>query len=165
MKATKLVLAMTLLAGLTLPAWAEKNYTGPRPAKADVPYLQHADHLIEVEAGTAQETHAKDSSLYTVNGATATARTPVPEPIFLFQSDRVNPEHLTLYKMAIKDGQRTLAISDHPGNRKNGPKPVFILVTPLAPRLFKVEVNEILESGEYCLSPEGSNTVYCFSEY
>jgi hypothetical protein len=29
----------------------------------------------------------------------------------------------------------------------------------------KVEVNEPLENGEYCLSPEGSNAVFCFSEY
>jgi hypothetical protein len=26
-------------------------------------------------------------------------------------------------------------------------------------------VNEPLENGEYCLSPEGSNAVFCFSEY
>ena len=31
---------------------AEK-YTGPRPPKADIPYLMHADNLIETEVGKA----------------------------------------------------------------------------------------------------------------
>jgi hypothetical protein len=35
----------------------------------------------------------------------------------------------------------------------------------LEPGLYRVEVNEPLEDGEYCLSPEGSNDVFCFSEY
>jgi len=26
-------------------------------------------------------------------------------------------------------------------------------------------VNEVIDNGEYCLSPEGSNQVFCFTTY
>jgi hypothetical protein len=29
-------------------------------------------------------------------------------------------------------------------------------------KVFKIRVDESLESGQYCLSPEGANTVFCF---
>ncbi|MCX7602464.1 MAG: hypothetical protein N2036_00165, partial [Bryobacteraceae bacterium] len=62
-------------------------------------------------------------------------------------------------------GSRTLTFPEGGRRRKDGPKPVFLLVTMLEPGLYRVEVNEPLEDGEYCLSPEGSNDVFCFSEY
>jgi hypothetical protein len=31
--------------------------------------------------------------------------------------------------------------------------------------LYWIEVNEYLENGEYCLSPQGSQAVYCFQVY
>ena len=85
--------------------------------------------------------------------------------MFLFQSDKINPERLSLFKMESKSGQRTLSLPADPRRRKDNARPLFILVTPLENRLFKVEVNEPLDNGEYCLSPEGTNTVFCFSEF
>jgi hypothetical protein len=38
-----------------------------------------------------------------------------------------------------------------------------MLVTALDKGLFKLEVNEYLPNGEYCLSPDGTNQVFCFT--
>ena len=67
--------------------------------------------------------------------------------------------------MVTRSGQRTVSFAADPRKRKDGSRPIFILVTAVDNRLFKVEVNEPLDNGEYCMSPEGSNTVFCFSEY
>ncbi|HAX45002.1 MAG: hypothetical protein M9913_22250 [Bryobacteraceae bacterium] len=152
----------TLLAGATLLA-AQSRYDGPRPERADLPYLLHARTLLETEAGEAKQSTDKRFTLYTVAGATSPARTPVPEPIFIFKSDRINADRLTLYKMTVEKGARVIRFPDRPG--KNSPKPVYLMVTPLEKGLFKVEVNEPIEDGEYCLTPEGVNTVYCFTTY
>lgn len=157
-----------LAAGLLLPAaWAQsqRKYDGPRPPKPDVPFLLHAGKLVELEIATATESQAKDGALYTVSGATSSARTPVPEPIMLFQSDKINPDKLTLFRMESRGGQRTLLLPAPGKRKKDSAQPIFMLVNPLAPGLFRVEVNEVIQDGEYCLSPEGSNQVFCFTAY
>jgi len=157
-------LLAALLAIAPAAAQAPKKYTGPRPPKADVPYLLHATRLIETEKNSAAETKTKEGTLYTVSGAESPVKTPVPEPIFLFRSEKINPDSLAMYRMTPRGGNRTLLIPEQGRRRRDGPKPIFLLVTPLEPGLFRVEVNEPLEDGEYCLSPEGSNDVFCFSE-
>lgn len=157
-------LAVLLLALLPAAAQAPRKYSGPRPEKPDLPYLLHASKLIPIETGVATESKIKEGTLYTVPGAESPVKTPVPEPIFLFRADRINPERLALYRMTPRGGQRTLLFPESGRRRRDGPRPVFLLVTPLEPGLFRIEVNEPLEDGEYCLSPEGSNDVFCFSE-
>ncbi|MEJ5369827.1 MAG: hypothetical protein WHT08_16050 [Bryobacteraceae bacterium] len=159
--------ALAVLALLPIPATAQssRKYAGPRPEKADVPYLLHATRLIEVEKSVATESKTKDGTLYTVPGAQSPVKTPVPEPIFLFKSEKINPESLSLFRMVPQGGNRTLLFPPQGKRRKDGPRPVFVLVTMLEPGLYRVEVNEPLEDGEYCLSPDGSNDVFCFSEY
>jgi hypothetical protein len=157
-----------LAAGLLLPqAWAQspRKYDGPRPPKPDVPFLLHAGKLVELEVSTATETQTKNGTLYTVPGATSPARTPVPEPIMLFESGRINPDKLSLFRMESRGGQRTLLLPAPGKRKKDSARPIFMLVNPLAPGLFRVEVNEVIEDGEYCLSPEGSNQVFCFTAY
>lgn len=156
---------LVFLATLPAAAQAPKKYTGPRPPKADVPYLLHATKLIETEKSEATETKTKEGTLYSVPGAESPVKTPVPEPIFLFRSEKINPDSLALYRMTPRGGSRTLLFPEQGRRRRDGPKPVFLLVTPLEPGLFRIEVNEPLEDGEYCLSPDGSNDVFCFSEY
>lgn len=146
-------------------ASAQKKYTGPRPPKPDVPFLLHAGKLTETEVATAQEGQSKDGPTYTISGATSPARTPLPEPIFLFQSEKINPDRLTLYKLDVKGGSRTLVLPNPGKRKKDGPRPLFVMVTPLTAGLFRVEVNEVIDNGEYCLSPEGSNQVFCFTTY
>jgi len=159
--------AVPLLLLLSVPAAAQssRKYTGPRPDKADVPYLLHASRLIELEKSVATESKTKDGTLYAVPGAESPVKTPVPEPIFLFKAGTINPESLSLFRMVPRSGSRTLQFPPEGKRRKDGPRPVFVLVTMLEPGLYRVEVNEPLQDGEYCLSPEGSNDVFCFSEY
>jgi len=160
---TRRVLFLLLCA--LLPALAQKKYTGPRPEKADVPYLLQAGKLTEAEVGMAMEASGKDASLYSVPGPASPVRTPVPEPVFLFKADTINPDKIALYKMDTKTGNRTVSFALTKKKKGESGRPIFLMVTPLSPGLFKIEVNEVLENGEYCMSPEGSNKVFCFAEY
>jgi hypothetical protein len=44
-------------------------------------------------------------------------------------------------------------------------RPIRLNVTRLDENLYKIEVDEILENGEYSLSPVDSNQVFCFQIY
>lgn len=153
-------LGIALLSG---PALSQSKYAGPRPEKADMVYLQHVDKLIETETGQAVQSEEKNKTVYRVAGASSPVRTPMAEPVFLFRSEKINPDKLAMYKMAVEGGQRVLTFPSKPG--KDSPKPIYIVVSPLDRGLFKIEVNEFIDDGEYCLSPEGSNAVFCFSTY
>ncbi len=150
-----------LAAGLVL---AQAKYSGPRPPKPDVPFLLVLDKLTEIESGMATQADGKNEATYSVNGATSPVRTPMAEPIFLFQSEKINPETLSLFKMNVSGGKRTISIPS--GRRaKNAPRPISFLTTPLGGGLFRIEVNEFIDNGEYCFSPDGSNQVFCFTTY
>ena len=157
-------LALLVLAAAGVSGQTKKSYDGPRPVKADVPYLLEAGRLTEVESSEAQQKDEKDAVVYTVPGSTSPTRTPMPEPIFLFKSDRINPERLSLYRMESKGGNRVISISTR-GKAKSSQKPVFLMVNRLEAGLYRVEVNEYIENGEYCLTPEGSNKTFCFTTY
>jgi hypothetical protein len=165
MKITRLTTPLLAAALLMAPsALAQRNkYDGPRPEKEDLPYLLHARTLVETEAGEAQMAKEKNATVYTVAGATSNARTPVPEPIFLLRAAKLNPDRLSLYKMTVEKGARVIRFPERPG--KNTPKPVFLMVTALDKGLFRIEVNEPIENGEYCLTPDGDNAVFCFTTY
>jgi hypothetical protein len=157
-----LVVALGCVCSGWLAAEDEK-YSGPRPPKPDLPYLVHADNLIPTEAGEAREDrHGKSDAVYTISGAASPARTPLAEPIFLFESDKIAPESLQLFRLEAKGGNREVVM----GKRKSG-HPLHLAVKPLGGRLYRIEVNEGLglENGEYSLSPESSNTVFCFAVY
>ena len=157
-------LASTLLVALVAPAQSQKKYDGPRPAKSDVPYLLHARSLVELEASDAKEEKQKNDSRYTLPGASAKARTPLMEPIFLLQADKLIPEKLACYKLDVKNGQRELMISARP--KRNDPaRPRRLTVTQVGDKLFRIEVAEALDNGEYVLTPEGSNQSFSFSIY
>jgi hypothetical protein len=141
----------------------EEKYTGPHPPKPDVPYLMHANTLIETEVGEAREQqHGKNDVTYFINGASSPARTPLAEPIFIMDSEKITPESLQLYRLEVKNGNREVAMS-----RKRNAHPLRLMVTRLDNRLYRIEVNEGLglENGEYSLSPSGANTVFCFAVY
>jgi hypothetical protein len=154
---------MTAVLALILVAQAPK-YSGPVPAKSDLPCLLHADKLVELEPGTAQEEKKKDDTLYTVPGAGATqARTPMAEPIFVVKAEKLVPDRMALYKLEVRNGRREVLIPRVP--KRNSTRPIRTLATRLSNGLFKIEAQEFLENGEYCLSPDGSNQVFCFSVY
>ena len=140
-----------------------QTYTGPRPPKPDVPYLKHADNLLATEVAEAKEEKRKDDILYVVAGANSSARTPLASPIFLFQSDKILPDKLQLYKLDTKNGRREILMSP---KKKQGAVPIRIQVTRLSSdNLYKIEVEESLENGEYSLSPQGSDQVFCFQVF
>jgi len=144
--------------------WAQK-YSGPVPEKADVPYLLHADNLVETEVTQAREEKRRDETLYRVPGASSPARTPLAEPVFLLRSEKIGPESLELYRLEVKGGNREVVFQDK--RRRGGPRPFRLVVTRLAERLYRIEVSENLglENGQYSLTPSGSNEVFCFEVY
>jgi hypothetical protein len=142
-------------------AVSAQKYDGPRPPKPDLPYLKHAENLIPTDAADAKEEHKKDDILYIIAGANATARTPLTSPVFILQADKLVPDRLQLYKLDSKNGRREILF-----NPKKPPKALHVEVTRLTPdKLYKLEVEDALEAGEYSLSPEGSNQVFCFQVF
>jgi hypothetical protein len=155
-----LVRALWLGLAAALLAAAQK-YDGPRPSKPDVPYLKHADTLLPTEVASAKEDKKKDDILYTIDGITSGARTPLASPIFLMQAAKVAPDKLALYRLDVKNGHREILFP-----AKKHPEAIRIVVTKLTPDgLWKIEVDESLEPGEYSLSPEGSTQVFCFQVF
>ena len=98
------MLRQILLVGVAVvcAAFAQK-YDGPRPPKPDVPFLKHADNLVATEVAQAKEEKRKDDTVYTIEGASSSAKTPLAEPIFLFQSEKLHPDKLQLFKLDNKN--------------------------------------------------------------
>jgi hypothetical protein len=158
------LVALVALIPAAAPLIAAEKYTGPRPPQADLLYLVHAENLIPLEAAEAkQESGKKDDTIYFVNGPASSARTPVPEPIFLLRSEKVVPDKLELYRMDTKNGRREITMSKN--KRRGGPRPLHLNVTRLEGNLYRVEAGETLENGQYSISPTDSNQVFCFEEY
>jgi len=141
-----------------------KPYKGPRPEKADVPYLLHASNLMETESTEAKEEKRKDETAYVVEGASSPARTPLAEPIFLIRIEKLLPEKLELYKLTVKNGRREIVFPDNPRKRREI-RPVHTVMSKLEEGLYRIEANEGLENGEYSLTPAGSNQVFLFQIY
>jgi hypothetical protein len=155
---------LPVLMMLASAALAADKYSGPRPPKTDLVYLMHADTLIPTEALEAkEESGKKDDTTYTVPGAGSAARTPLAEPIFLIDADKVLPERLELYRWEVKNGHRELAMSK--GRKRGGTRALHVSVTRLDGKLYKVEASEPLENGQYSLSPSDSNHVFCFEVF
>jgi hypothetical protein len=151
-----------LLAAAPLPSQSTaKSKSGlPDPPKKDVPYIIHADNLLETESGEAKEETRKDEQIAWVPGPAAAVKTPLAGPEFLLESETIPPNRLQLYKMDSKDGRREVVLM-----RKKKPvaRPLILSVFRVHDKLFKIRVDESLETGEYCLSPDGSNAVFCFA--
>lgn len=152
-----------LLLGALLGAF-QRDYSGPVPPKPDVPYLLHADNLVETEVSEARESKRSRDQVYTVPGATSPARTPLAEPIFLLRTEKLAANDLELYRLETRGGNREIVF---PQNKKRAPRPFRLVVTRLADKLYRIEVSENLglENGEYSLTPRGSNQVFLFTVY
>jgi len=148
---------------LSIGALAQSKYSGPRPPKPDLPYLVHADNLVPTEAGEAREQKGKKEEItYIVSGANSPVKTPLSSPILLFESQEVSADKLRLYKLESKNGQRQVSFSPR---KKQSAQPILIDVKPLGPSLYRIEVEDTLPAGEYVLSPEESNKVFCFAVF
>ena len=149
---------LLISAGALMLAGAEK-YTGPVPPKPDIPYLLHASNLIETESGSARQ----EKNTAVISGASSPARTPLAEPLFIIDARNISPERLELARLEVKGGNREVTFSG--GRRRGGARFLHLAVTPLGGHLYKIEVDEPLENGEYALSPAGDNRVFCFEIY
>jgi hypothetical protein len=157
------LLALPLLAITVLPAAEEENASGlPTPEKSDVPYLIHATNLVELEQSTANEETQKNDQLYWVAGANSPVQTPLAGPQFLFKSDEINPRDFQLYGFESKNGRREVVIRK---KKKMVATPHFVSVFDAGPGLHRVRVDATLTNGEYCLTPNGSNAVFCFAVF
>jgi hypothetical protein len=156
---------LPVLLVLAAAAWAADRYDGPRPPKPDLLYLVHADNLIPTEAAEAKDESKKDETTYTMPGVSSPARTPLAEPIFLIDADRVAPDRLELYRWEVKNGRRELSLSKARRKNSNNAKALHLAVTRVDGNLYRVEASEPLENGEYSISPTDSNRVFCFEVF
>jgi hypothetical protein len=142
--------------------WAQGKYSGPRPPKKDIPYLLQADKLIQTELQEATTSTTKEGKLYSVAGATSFARTPLPEPIFLFSPDKIRADQMGLYRFEVKDGRRQIISGKH---RSEDDPDLRITLRPLDAGVYRIEASQMLDPGEYSLSPEGAQMAFCFTVY
>lgn len=157
----RLPIVTAALVLVALPAIAAERYTGPRPPKPDIPYLAHADNLVPTDEAMATTETRKDATYALIDGDTSSAKTPLSEPIFIIQTDKISAEKLEAYKLEVKNGKREVLITHK--KAKNVPRPVFLAITRLDERLYRVEVDEPLENGEYTLTPQGSDVTFSFT--
>jgi hypothetical protein len=151
-----------LLLGAAWMSCGEK-YDGPVPPKTDLPYLLHAKTLTETEAAKARDQSRKNETAYIIAGTSSPAKTPLAEPIFILDARQISPEHLELFQLEVKDGNREVSVSTK--GHKGSSRIFYLRVTPLGEHLFRIEASEPLENGEYALTPEGDNRVFCFEVY
>jgi hypothetical protein len=149
---------MLPLIALSIAAAQAPKYNGPVPPKADLPYLKHAANLSPTESIEFKEDKGKDDIVYTAAGEKSSAKTPLALPIFLIKAEKLNPERLLMYRLESKEGHRQITASG-----KKRADVIHVIVTRLtADGLFRLEVSDGLESGEYVLSLEGTNQGFCF---
>jgi hypothetical protein len=154
---------MTILLATCWAVLFAQKYAGPRPPKPDIPYLLHADSLVATEVSEAKEQPKKDEITYVIGGASSPAKTPLASPILLILADKIAPDRLQLYKLESKGGQREVLFAR---KKKQTARPIRIEVSKVsADNIYRIEVDESLENGEYSLTPEGSNQVFCFQVY
>ena len=122
---------------------AAQTYTGPTPAKPDLPYLLHADTLIPTESQEARQSNTKDGITYTLAGAASPVRTPLASPAFVLQSDKLEAEKLQLYLLRSAGTHREITFS----RKKKPPESYTFEVKSLGNHLYRLEVNESLPRG------------------
>ncbi len=134
----------------------------PSPGKADVPYLIHATNLIETEQSEAKEEERKDEFLFVIPGAASGVKTPLAGPEFLLRTENLDPGEIQLFRLESKNGRRELLYRK---KKKILADPLHVSVFPVSEGLVKIRVDESLPAGEYSLTPNGSNAVFCFAVY
>jgi hypothetical protein len=150
------ILLVTALAG-------QQKYTGAPPAKQKIPYLVQAGKLVETETTTAFQIINNDLITYVISGEKSTVRTPVASPIFVIESSGITDvEKLRLFRLEAQDGHRTVTFHN---KSKRGAMPLRIQITPVSGSLFQIEVVDSLSPGEYALTPDGANDVFCFQVF
>ena len=155
------MIAILILNAVT-PVAAQDKYTGPEPPKKNIPYIVHADTLIETEGKTAIQSTKKDQTTYTIAGDKSTARTPLASPLFVVEADTIDPQKLQLFRLEVKNGHREVTFHT---KSKGGAMPLTLDISKIAGTLFQLRVVDSLDRGQYSLSPDGTNDVFCFAVF
>ena len=139
--------------------------TVPDPPKADLPYLLMAQDLVPTEAFDAKTEKSKEGkkdaeTTYWVPGEHSSAKTPLASPIFVMKEDTLAVERLAVYPFEIKNGRREITFS-----RKKQTKPYTLTLKKLGDALYRLEIDQSLPPGEYAMTPNGADQVYCFAVY
>ena len=163
MRRVVLAASCLLIVLIPLTLLAEMPYFGPKPEKEDHPYLILGDRIVETEELEASQTEAKKRSVYSVPGTSSPVKSPLAEPAFLFKPGSIRAEAVQLYPMKVEKGNRTITFHTKP--KKDDPRPVPLMYHAQKDGTVIIEANQYLENGEYCLSPQGVNTVFCFQVY
>ena len=155
------ILPLLCTAMAAMAAANAQKYVGPTPPRPDLPYIQHATNLIATEAAEPKEQKTKDDTVYTIDGENSSSKTPLALPIFLIQADKLNPASLQMYRLESKDGHRELT-----GSAKKAAEPIHVQVTRLGPdNIYKLDVYNGLDPGEYALTADGWKQMFCFQVF
>ncbi len=114
---------------------------------------------MATEAAEAKEEKKGNDTVFTIAGATSSART-LAEPIFILDAQALAPEHMELFKAEPLNAAREVVLT-----AKRSVAPIHLIVFLQGGKLYRIEAAEALEEGEYCLSPTESNRVFCFAVY
>jgi hypothetical protein len=147
---------------LTVCLAAQVKYAGPKPEKKDVPYLIHASSLLQTETARPTPKDDGDSTLWSIPGESSLARTPLALPAFVIDADAIAPAKLRLYPFEQRDGRRQLRLKRQGASEV---EPVLITVAPLGGTLYRIEVVNEVQNGEYGLTVPGSNQFFCFTVF
>ena len=134
----------------------------PAPPKPDVPYIVHANNLVETESSRAIEQTKKNEQWYFVEAMSSGVNTPMARPEFVLKAENLDPDSLELYRFEPKNGKREILIRK---KKKVVARSYFLSLETLEPGVFRIRVDDVLENGEYCLTPNGSDSVFCFTVY
>lgn len=154
----RLVLA-SLLVSLVMPVAAAGQ---DKPPKPDIPFLLHANNLVETESKIAVEHEKKRELIYTVESPSSGVNTPMARPELVILSDKIDPHRLQLYGFESKNGHREILLRK---KKKVVARPYFLSINRLRSNIFLIRVDNFLPNGEYCLTPDSSNKVFCFTVY
>lgn len=154
--------ALLLLAGIVL---GQEKASGPKPPKPDLPYLLKAGKLIPTEPQTVTRSGSKNDETISVVGATSTARTPLPEPIFLFSPGEINAGDFELIRFQAANGHRQWKKGQQTSTDEEPEQPLRLTLRPVGERTVRIEAAVMLNPGEYALIPRGKNTAFCFTVF
>jgi hypothetical protein len=76
------------------------------------------------------------------------------------KEDTMAVERLAVYPFEIKNGRREVTFS-----HKKQLKPYTLTLKKLSDALYRLEVDQSLPPGEYAITPNGADEVYCFAVY
>ncbi len=112
-----------------------------------------------------QRSGSKDDQTITVAGVTSSARTPLPEPIFLFSPAQMDATQFELIHFQVADGRRHWKKGQQEHLDDEPDEPLRITLRPVAAGITRIEATPMLAPGEYALIARSQNIAFCFTVF